>query len=53
MGASRSALKCLASRVDASKQSYWHTEADTPDKCSPESLQKVGRVLLHWLQTKQ
>ena len=36
-----------------SKQSYWHTEADTPDKCSPESLQKVGRVLLHWLQTQQ
>ncbi|MEC7109602.1 MAG: M28 family peptidase, partial [Planctomycetota bacterium] len=36
-----------------SKQSYWHTEADTADKCSPESLQKVGRVLLHWLQTQQ
>ena len=24
---------------------YWHTVADTPDKCSPESLEKVGRVL--------
>lgn len=24
----------------------WHTLADTPDKCSPESLEKVGRVLL-------
>jgi Zn-dependent M28 family amino/carboxypeptidase len=25
--------------------SYWHTLEDTPDKCSPESLEKVGRVL--------
>ena len=25
---------------------YWHTTEDTPDKCSPESLEKVGRVLL-------
>jgi Zn-dependent M28 family amino/carboxypeptidase len=25
---------------------YWHTVADTPDKCSPESLEKVGRVVL-------
>jgi len=24
---------------------YWHTVEDTPDKCSPESLEKVGRVL--------
>ena len=24
---------------------YWHTEFDTPDKCSPESLANVGRVL--------
>ena len=24
---------------------YWHTLQDTPDKCSPESLEKVGRVL--------
>jgi Zn-dependent M28 family amino/carboxypeptidase len=23
----------------------WHTEQDTPDKCSPESLGNVGRVL--------
>ena len=26
---------------------YWHTTADTDDKCSPESLSAVGRVLLH------
>jgi len=25
---------------------YWHTLADTPDKCSPESLGQVGRALL-------
>jgi len=24
---------------------YWHTEFDTPDKCSPQSLLNVGRVL--------
>ena len=25
---------------------YWHTLEDTPDKCSPESLEQVGRALL-------
>lgn len=25
---------------------YWHTHADTPERCSPESLTEVGRVLL-------
>ena len=29
--------------------SYWHTTQDTPDKCSPRSLAKVGWVLLEWL----
>ncbi len=29
---------------------YWHTEADTPDKCSGESLAKVGWVVLEWLR---
>ncbi|MHB1050476.1 MAG: M28 family peptidase [Bacteroidota bacterium] len=24
---------------------YWHTAQDTPDKCSPESLEAVGKVL--------
>lgn len=24
---------------------YWHTELDTPDKCSPQSLANVGRVI--------
>lgn len=26
---------------------YWHTLQDTPDKCSPESLEAVGKVLTH------
>lgn len=26
---------------------YWHTLQDTPDKCSAESLEAVGKVLLH------
>ncbi len=28
----------------------WHTQGDTPDKCSPESLAKVGWVLWEWLK---
>ncbi len=28
---------------------FWHTTSDTPDKCSPESLQKVGNLLLEIL----
>ncbi|HVP35953.1 MAG TPA: M28 family peptidase [Terriglobales bacterium] len=28
---------------------YWHTLEDTPDKCSPASLEKVGKVLLQVL----
>jgi glutaminyl-peptide cyclotransferase len=28
---------------------YWHTIQDTPDKCSPESLQKIGEVLIEIL----
>ncbi|MBP1654993.1 MAG: Peptidase family [Bacteroidetes bacterium] len=26
---------------------YWHTHGDTPDKCSPESLEAVGTVVAH------
>ena len=29
----------------------WHTEGDTPDKCSALSLAKVGWVLGEWLKT--
>ncbi len=28
---------------------YWHTLEDTPDKCSPASLDVVGKVLLHYI----
>jgi glutaminyl-peptide cyclotransferase len=28
---------------------YWHTTSDTPDKCSPESLQKIGDLILEIL----
>ncbi len=30
--------------------SYWHTEADLPDKCSALSLAKVAWVILEWLR---
>jgi Peptidase family M28 len=30
---------------------YWHTIEDTPDKCSAESLEAVGRVLLNVIYT--
>lgn len=29
---------------------YWHTTHDTPDKVSPASLERVGRVLEAWLE---
>lgn len=29
---------------------HWHTTKDVPAACSGESLVKVGRVLLHWLE---
>ncbi len=29
---------------------YWHTTRDLPAQCSGESLVKVGRVLLKWLE---
>ena len=29
---------------------YWHTTQDTPDKVSPESLERVGRVLQQFLE---
>lgn len=31
-------------------RSYWHTMADTPDKCSGDSLTKVLAVVLEWLK---
>ena len=29
---------------------YWHTTEDTADKVSPQSLERVGRVLEDWLE---
>ncbi len=29
---------------------YWHTQADIPDKCSPDSLEVVGRVVEDFIQ---
>lgn len=31
---------------------YWHTHQDTPDKCSAESLEAVGKVLTAVIYTK-
>lgn len=31
---------------------HWHTHQDTPDKCSPESLEAVGSVLASVIYTK-
>ena len=31
----------------------WHTTADTPEACSAESLEAVGRVLLTWLREQR
>ncbi len=33
------------------KNEYWHTDKDTVDKCSGESLAKVGWVALTWLES--
>jgi glutaminyl-peptide cyclotransferase len=32
---------------------YWHTLEDTPDKCSPESLQAVGEILMNIIYNQQ
>ncbi|HCK42617.1 MAG TPA: peptidase M28, partial [Planctomycetaceae bacterium] len=32
---------------------FWHTTADTPARCSADSLEKVGRVIQTWLKTKR
>ncbi len=34
-------------------RSYWHTTADTPDKCSGDSMTKVGAVVLEWLKRQK
>ncbi|NOY43634.1 MAG: M28 family peptidase [Planctomycetes bacterium] len=34
------------------RNSYWHTTADAPGRCSADSLGKVGLVIQEWLKTK-
>jgi len=36
-----------------SRESYWHTEQDVPDKCSGQSICKVADVLLEWLRLQK
>lgn len=36
-----------------SKNAFWHTENDTVENCSAESLGKIGRVLLQWTAEMQ
>lgn len=36
----------VADLIQTPFPSYWHTVEDTPDKCSAESLQQVGDVLI-------
>ncbi len=36
--------------IDFHYLQYYHTLQDTPDKCSPDSLGKVGKLLQTWLQ---
>ena len=31
---------------------FWHTEMDTPDKCSPHSLGDVGRTVMEVLRNE-
>lgn len=34
-------------------ENFWHTHEDTPDKCSPESLEAVGNTVLTWIYRQQ
>jgi hypothetical protein len=38
--------------IDYDYQAYWHTTMDTPQRCSPTSLAKVGWVVYEWLKTQ-
>jgi hypothetical protein len=39
--------------IGTGKGSYWHTTMDLPDKCSGDSLAKVGWVILEWFNGLQ
>lgn len=36
--------------IDFDYSPYWHTLNDTVDKCSPDSLGKVGKLMQAWLE---
>lgn len=38
--------------IDFDYRPYWHTINDTADKCSPEALGNVGKLLQSWLELK-
>lgn len=39
-------------RYPDAANSYWHTTADVPENCSADSIGKVGRVVLAWLESR-
>ncbi len=39
-------------RTASTTNSYWHTMADTPDKCSGDSITKVAAVVLEWIKRR-
>lgn len=43
-------IKCID--IIDFKYPYWHTLEDTPDKCSPDSLEAVGRLLLELIYSE-
>jgi hypothetical protein len=45
-------LELVGGSTPNPERNYWHTLQDTPDRCSPESLEAVGKVLLHLLYAK-
>ena len=36
-----------------SKENFWHTTQDTPDKCSASSLESVGTVITTLIYTEE
>ncbi len=34
------------------ERNYWHTHRDTPDRCSPQSLESIGTLLAHLIYQK-
>ena len=46
----RAGVKCID--IIDFNYPYWHSVEDTPDKCSPESLETVGKLLLDVIYSK-